>query len=238
MRANATRAIVHMTHPIYPHGEPVALADNVWQVQGSLKLPVPRNMTVVRAASGQLVLYSVVALHEAGMRSLEALGKPAVLVIPHRRHQLDAPFYKARYPDIRVLAPNAQQLRSVSVDGGLAELATFDIPSYVLPGNSYEDVVMDVPFGAEGRALCVCETLSNVSLPGVWSLLLRALGPPGGGFGIARAVRLREIRDASRLRIWLLSMAERRDLKALLLGHGRAITQGVSDALRRAATQL
>jgi hypothetical protein len=227
-----------MTHPIYPHGEPVALADNLWQVQGSLKLPVPRNMTVVRTASGQLILYSVVALHEAGMRSLEALGEPAILVIPHRRHQMDAPFYKARYPTLRVLAPDSARVHGVSVDGGLEELAGFDIPSYVLPGNSYEDVVMDVPLGAGQRALCVCETLGNVSVPGIWSLLLRALGPPGGGFGIARVVRVREIRDAGRLRAWLLSQAERRDLKALLVGHGPAILQGVPDALRRAARQL
>jgi hypothetical protein len=228
-----------MTHPIYPHGQLVPLADNVWQVQGSLKLPVPRNMTVVRASSGQLVLYSVVALHEAGMRSLEALGEPAVVVIPHRRHQMDAPFYKARYPRMRVLAPNAARVRGFSLDGGLKELAAFDIPSYVLPGNSYEDVVMDVPLvGVEGRALCVCETLGNVSLAGIWSLLFRVLGPPGGGFGIARAVRLREVRGPALLREWLLQQAERRDLKALLFGHGPAITQGVPEALRRAATQL
>lgn len=227
-----------MTHRIYPHGEPIALADNLWQVQGSLKFPVPRNMTVVRAATGQLIVYSAVALHEPGMRSLEALGAPAVLVIPHRRHQMDAPFYKARYPGLRVLAPPSARVRRVGVDGGLEELAAFGISSYVLPGNSYEDVVMDVPLGAGGRALCVCETLGNVSLPGVWSLLFRVLGPPGGGFGIARAVRLREVRDASQLRAWLLMQAERRDLGALLFGHGPALTQGVPEALRRAATQL
>lgn len=228
-----------MAHPIYPHGGLAALADNLWQVRGSLKFPVPRNMTVLRASTGQLVLYSVVALHEAGMRSLEALGEPAVLVIPHRRHQMDAPFYKARYPRIRVLSPNPAQVRGVSVDGGLGELRAFDIQSYVLPGNTHEDVVMDVPLvGVEGRALCVCETLGNVTMPGAWSLIFRVLGPPGGGFGVARAVRLREIRGSSELRAWLSLQAERRDLQALLFGHGPALTQGIADALRQAATQL
>jgi hypothetical protein len=230
---------MRMAHPIYPHGELAALADNLWQVQGSLKLPVPRNMTVLRASTGQLVLYSVVALHEAGMRSLEALGEPAVVVIPHRRHQMDAPFYKARYPRIRVLAPDPARVRGVSVDGGLDELSAFDVRSYVLPGNTYEDVVMDVPLaGGGGRALCVCETLGNVSMPGAWSLIFRVLGPPGGGFGIARAVRLREIRGSAELRAWLGQQAERRDLRALLFGHGPALTQGIAEALRQAASQL
>jgi hypothetical protein len=228
-----------MAHQIYPHGELAALADNVWQLEGSLEFPVPRNMTVVRTSTGQLVLYSVVALREAGMRSLESLGEPAFMVMPHRRHQMDAPFYKARYPGLRVLAPNPAQIRGVRVDGGLEELSAFDIRSYVLPGNTYEDVVMDVPLaGRDGRALCVCESLGNVSLPGVWSLIFRVLGPPGGGFGVARVVKLREIRGRAELRGWLLQQAERSELKALLLGHGPAITQNVSAALRRAAAQV
>ena len=228
-----------MPHQIYPHGELVALADNVWQLEGSLAVPVPRNMTVVRTSTGQLVLYSVVALREAGMRSLESLGEPAFMVMPHRRHQMDAPFYRARYRGLRVLAPNPEQIRGVRVDGGLEELGAFDIRSYVLPGNTYDDVVMDVPLaGSKGRALCVCESLGNVSLSGVWSLIFRVLGPPGGGFGVARAVKLREIRGRDELRAWLLQQAERSELEALLFGHGPAITQNVTAALRRAAAQV
>lgn len=226
-----------MGHPIYPHGALVALAPNLWQLTGTLKLPVPRNMTVVRTAGGQLVLYSAIALNEPGMRALEALGEPALLVVPHRRHQLDAPFYRQRYARLRVLAPVPARVHGVEVDGGLEELAAQDIRAHVLPGNSYEDVVMDVPAGTR-RALCVCETLGNVRMHGVWSLLFRLLGPPGGGFGIARAVRLREVRDRRRLRAWLLEQAERRDLTALLFGHGAPLTADIPAALRRAAAQL
>src|SRR5579862_7117058 len=94
-----------MTDTIYPYGPPVALAPNLFQVTGALKLPVPRNMTIVRNDREELVIYSAIAMHEVGMQALEVLGKPTVMVIPHRRHQMDAPFYKARYPKIRVLAP-------------------------------------------------------------------------------------------------------------------------------------
>ncbi|HEX4339337.1 MAG TPA: hypothetical protein VH062_25695 [Polyangiaceae bacterium] len=226
-----------MAHPIFPYSPPRELAPNLWQVKGSLKLPVPRNMTVFRDANGELVLYSVVAMHDDGMRALEALGRPAVMVIPHRRHQMDAAFYKERYPQLRVLAPEPARVPSVAVDGGLGELAARGITAYVLPGNTYEDVVMELPAG-DGRALCVCESIGNVVLHGPLSAVLRVLGPPGGGPGIARAVRYRELRDISRLKDWLGSQSERADLKLLLFGHGDAITTGVRRLLRTMIDQL
>lgn len=226
-----------MTHPIFPHGEPRRLSENLWQVAGSLKLPVPRNMTIVRSARGELVLYSVIAMHEEGMRALEALGRPALMVIPHRRHQLDAPFYKARYPSLRVLAPDAREVRGVPVDGGLGELAGLGLDAYVLPGNSYEDVVLEIPL-ADGRALCVCESLGNVAPSGWMKPLFKLLGPPGDSFGVARAVRWREIDDRTALRTWLLNQAARGDVRLLLFGHGEALVSDVPAALRRAAAQV
>lgn len=231
-----------MTPPIFPYGPPVALAPNLWQVTGSLAIPVPRNMTLVRGASGGLLLYSVIAMHEDGLRALEALGRPAVMVIPHRRHQMDAPFYKARYPQLRVLAADPSQVRGVAVDGDLSELSgqglsEYGVEAYVLPSNIQEDVVLDVRL-ADGHALCICESLGNVSMSGWLGLLFRVLGPPGGGFGIARAVRLRELRDVTQLRAWLLEQAERTDLHCLLFGHGNPLTADIPGALRRAAHQL
>jgi hypothetical protein len=227
---------------IFPYGPPLALAANLWQVTGSLAIPVPRNMTIVRGASGSLLLYSVIAMHEDGLRALEALGRPAVMVIPHRRHQMDAPFYKARYPKLRVLAAEPGQVRGVTVDGDLSELSEhglsdYGVEAYVLPGNIQEDVVMDVRLD-HGRALCICESLSNISVSGWLRLLFKVLGPPGGGFGIARAVRLRELRDMIALRTWLLKQAERTDLRCLLFGHGQPLTADIPGALRHAAGQL
>jgi hypothetical protein len=226
-----------MNHPIYPYGEPRQLSENLWQIAGSLKFPVPRNMTIVRTTRGELVLYSVIAMHEDGMRALEALGRPSLMVIPHRRHQMDAPFYKARYPNLRVLAPDSGRVREVTVDAGLGELAALGIDAYVLPGNTYQDVVLDIAL-PEGRALCVCESLGNVSPSGWMKAALRLLGPPGGGFGVARAVRLREISDRDALRAWLLTQAARSDVRLLLFGHGEALVSDIQNALRRAAAQV
>ena len=91
---------------IYPYHPLKSLAANLWQVEGSLANGLPRNMTVYRLPDGRLLLYSVVAMQAADMEALENLGRPAIMVMPHDRHQMDAPFYKRRYPDLRTLAPD------------------------------------------------------------------------------------------------------------------------------------
>lgn len=229
-----------MAHSIYPHGELEELAPNLWQVEGSLPVPVvKRNMTVFRTPDGQLVLYSVVAMHDDGMRALERLGTPSIMVIPHLRHHMDVPFYKARYPGIRVLSADKDPVEGVAIDGPLSELERWDIRADLVPGSSHKDVVLELPL-PNGRALCVCEILVHPpeKLTGMWSLVAKIFGPPEGGFGIARAVRLREVRDKKRVRRWLERLAERTDLRLLLVGHGDAIRRDVSSALLRAATQV
>jgi hypothetical protein len=64
-------------HKIFPHGELREVAANLWQLRGSLPFPLPRNMTVHRLPDGELLLHSVVALDDDGMKKLESLGKPA-----------------------------------------------------------------------------------------------------------------------------------------------------------------
>ncbi|HZL20850.1 MAG TPA: hypothetical protein VFG23_24165, partial [Polyangia bacterium] len=69
-------------------------------------------------------------------------------------------------------------------------------------------------------------------------VLLRVLGPPGGGLGVARVVRWREVSDRNRAQAWMRSMAERPDLRMVLVGHGSPVTHDPGTALRRAAGQV
>jgi hypothetical protein len=234
-----------MTTPIYPYHPLKSLAANLWQVEGTLANGLPRNMTVYRLPDGRLLLYSVVAMQAADLEALEKLGRPAILVMPHDRHQMDAPFYKRRYPDLRILAPEPRHARKVPVDGDVGELGELKINAYVLPGTTYHEVVLELPVeggvegGVAGMALCTTELLGNLSgLPGLMGLLLRVLGPPGGGLGVARVVRWREVSDRKRVRAWMRAMAERIDLRMVLVGHGSPVTEDPRASLRRAATQV
>jgi hypothetical protein len=230
-----------MTMEIYPYHPLKSLAANLWQVEGTLANGLPRNMTVCRLPDGGLLLYSVVAMQAADMEALEKLGRPAIMVMPHDRHQMDAPFYKRRYPDLRILAPDPRHPRKVPVDGDLGELAALGINAYVLPGTTYHEVVLELPVqGAmPGIALCTTELLGNLpKLPGVMGVLLRLLGPPGGGLGVARVVRWREVSDRKRVRAWLSALAERPDVRMVLVGHGSPVTDDPRAALRRAAADV
>jgi hypothetical protein len=227
-----------MTIAIYPYRPLQSLAANLWQVAGTLANGLPRNMTVYRLPDGRLLLYSVVAMHAADLEALEKLGRPAIMVMPHDRHGMDAPFYKRRYPDLRVLSADPQHARQVPVDGDISELAKLGINAYVLPGTTYHEVVLELPVQG-GMALCTTELLGNLGrLPGVMGVLLRVLGPPGGGLGVARVVRWREVSDRNRVRAWLRSLAERPDLRMVLVGHGRPVVTDPRASLRRAATQV
>src|SRR6185436_2856825 len=91
------------THRRFPHDDLEQLAANLWTVRGSLPFPLKRQMIIYRLADGTLLLHSVIAMNDEGMAKLDALGRPSVMIVPHIGHRMDAPFYKARYPQVRVL---------------------------------------------------------------------------------------------------------------------------------------
>ncbi len=64
-------------HRIYPHGSFNELLPSLWVIRGQINAPLHRNMVVIRLPSGELVVHSGVALNEAGMKELEALGRLA-----------------------------------------------------------------------------------------------------------------------------------------------------------------
>jgi hypothetical protein len=93
---------------VLPHGRLTRLDENILTVTGLLKMPVgevERRMTAVRLRDGGLVAFSVIALDEPEMRSLEAFGTPTFMVVPNEIHRLDARVWKERYPEITVVAP-------------------------------------------------------------------------------------------------------------------------------------
>ena len=95
---------------VLPHGKLTQINERVIAVVGELKMPLldlPRRMTAVRLKSGDLVIFSAIALHEPDMAELETFGRPAFLIVPSLRHRLDAPSYARRYPGMSVVAPRA-----------------------------------------------------------------------------------------------------------------------------------
>lgn len=221
-------------HRIFPHGDFEETAPGLWQLQGSLPFPLPRNMTVHRLRSGELLIYSAIALNDAGMEVLEGMGRPAWMIVPHPLHTMDAAFYKERYPDIRVIAPDdaGAKLRGVAVDfavdAGLRELG---LRHHVAPGMRYTEVVLDLDVEG-GRALVFTDLLAPGGAP---TLLLKLMGPPGNRTGVPRIVKLRQVRDKPAVRRFFDQLADGDDIRMLLFSHGPAAMTAAAQELTNAA---
>ena len=111
---------------VLPHGPLQELSENLWRVEGDLPhFSMKRVMTVARLHTGALLIHSAIALDEASMKRLEAWGTPAILLIPHVRHRMDAARFKRRYPALRVFAPPgvvAKAQAVVNVDGTYSDV--------------------------------------------------------------------------------------------------------------------
>ena len=87
--------------PARPNDRVEPLDDNLWTVSVPLpRGPMARRMAVVRLSDGRLLLHNTVPLAEPAMRALEALGRPAILVVPTGQHRLGTREWKARYPGV------------------------------------------------------------------------------------------------------------------------------------------
>ena len=234
---------------VLPHGELIALASNLWYVEGSIKMlmgELKRNMVVYRLDGGDLLLHSVVALSPPGMAALEALGRPAYLVVPHGSHRRDAKFYKDRYPDITVIAPASARAKVeevIRVDATEEQaLPPLGIGlrrvEGMKPDKGENALLVDIE---GGKALIMNDAISGggggFSGPAS-NFIIRMFGTPGGEIGVARAVRWVGIADKVAVKRSLGQLAETPDLKVLTFSHGTPVRQAVAENIRWAAAQL
>lgn len=111
---------------LYPHGPIDFVDDGLFVVAGRWKRSaLERKMTVFRLASGEVAVHSPIAMDERGMAALEAIGRPAWILVPNSLHCSDAGWYADRYPSARVLVPAAARARLFEkvrrIDGSLDE---------------------------------------------------------------------------------------------------------------------
>lgn len=94
-----------MNHfPALAHGELDELFENIWFVQGAVKMPmlmpmkISRSMTVLRnPGNNELTIVNSMRLSEQGLAKLEKLGKVAHVIRLAGFHGRDDGFYRDRY---------------------------------------------------------------------------------------------------------------------------------------------
>ncbi|MBI2374388.1 MAG: hypothetical protein HYV07_10375 [Deltaproteobacteria bacterium] len=228
---------------IHRHGPIESLAENLWIVTGSSQFPLPRNMVIHRLPTGSLFLHSVVAMHEEGMRALEAIGPPGVIVVPSASHRLDAPFYKERYPNAVLLCPEASRARvaeKVPVDGTCEErLEDLGVRVYRARGLKPVELVYGLDIGKTPQtALVFNDALFHLEhQPGLAGMVLRGIGSTGF-FGMSRLARFSLLESASELADWLREMSHDDGLRCVTVSHGAPLVEDVGARLRDAAERI
>lgn len=177
-------------------------------------------------------------MNDAGLAALEALGRPTVMVVPHPFHIMDAPFYKARYPDLRVvgLPDTGARTGALKIDATPAEaLPPLGLGFHIPPGMKHQEIVLEVPLPDGGRGLIFTDLVGQSD--GRPGLMMKLLGPPGGA-GVARIVKFRQVQDKSAVRAFLRERAETPSLRFIAGCHGGVVVEDCAGWLRRAADGL
>lgn len=213
---------------VLPHGPLREVEDGFLSVVGQIPMPLgkfPRRMSVVALTEGRVAIYSPVPLAQAEMARIEALGRPAFLIIPNAGHRLDARPYRARYPDAKIItAPGARKKveEAVPVDmtaADLGERATL----IVVAGTGERELAMRVHHDG-GETLLTNDIIGNVAHPqgpGAWVMArLMGFGPTPR---IPRVVRRMFIKDPAALAAQLREWAARPGLRRLIPSHGDPI---------------
>jgi hypothetical protein len=229
------------TWKVLPHGSLERLADNLYTVVGKLPMPLgetTRRMTVVRLTGDRLAIYSAIALAEPEMQRLEALGRPAFLIVPSAIHRLDARPWKDRYPALVVIAPEGARApisEVVSIDATTAELADPRVALQTVAGTDRRELAMLVDTGG-GKTLVVNDLIFNLPrTPGIAGLGLRLLGFGPGHPTMPKLVKRKLVKDEEAVRAQLRTWAGLDGLERILVAHGAPIDDPRSTLLALAA---
>ncbi len=230
---------------VQPHGQLEELDDGLFTVAGEIKMPIgnfPRRMTIARLADGTTALWSPFPLDDPGMRRLEAIGAPAVLIVPGIAHRLDIRAYRSRYPQARIAcAPRARGAveEAVPVDLVGNALADPEVTLDTAPGVGELEAILWVR-RAGRAALVLNDMLANVRHPhGLGAQIMARLF----GFGVRhpqmpRIGRKMFVKDSAALGRAFRGWAEEPGLVRVIVSHGDVIVDRPSQVLHAIADDL
>lgn len=217
-------------------------AENLWTVEGALpNMGLRRVCTVIRRDDGSVLVHSAIAMDDAGMAALAEIGPLSAIVVPNAMHRLDAPAYKARFPDAAVYCPpGAREAveQKVSVDGTYDDFPAGD-DVWIIPVEGVDGAEGVVAVrSADGVSLVFTDTLFNIPHQGgVGGLIMRLMGSSGGP-KVTRVARWLMVKDVPALKTCLAALAETPGLRRLIPGHGLVIDEDAAAVLRQVSAAL
>lgn len=229
---------------VLPHEPLQKLEENLWFVIGNLEgsAPLKRTMAVAKRSDGKLVIHNAVTLEDELMKELESHGEPAFLLVPNGFHRMDAPRFKARYPNLEVLCPagaRAKVAKVIAVDGTYADFpADPDVELMGLDGLGGLEGAMVVK-SKSGVTLCVADAIFNMPHPpGFGGFVMKNVTSSSGGPRVSRLTRWFMVKDKAAYRAQLEKLAAIPNLKRVLVGHHEPIEGDVAATLKEVAATL
>jgi hypothetical protein len=229
---------------VLPHDKLEQVDEGILTVVGQISMPLgtlPRRMTVVRLRDSRLVVWSAIALDENEMARLEALGRPAFMIVPNDHHRLDAKVWKKRYPQIQVVAPEgsrAKVARVVAVDTTAPDFGDPNVQFQNVAGTREREAALVVR-RPKGTTLVLNDLVGNIhGAPGAGGWFLGLMRFAGKEPQIPRPVKWTLVKDANALRAQLLQWADISALKRILVSHGDPIDANPRKVLRDLAGTL
>jgi hypothetical protein len=237
-------AKAHTTWTVLEHSPIEHLSENLWRVQGSLPgMSLRRTMVIVRLNDGRLVIHNGIALNEEAMQAIERWGQPAFLIVPNGGHRLDAPAYKARYPELRVLAPRGSRERVaevVKVDGAYEDFPSDpNVRLEMLHGLADAEGAMIVK-SSDGTTVVLNDAMFNMDRKrdplGFFFTTLIGSAP---GPRVSRLAKLAWIKDKQALRDDFARFAQLPDLARVIVAHDKVASgPAARESLHRAMSFL
>lgn len=229
---------------VQPHGELEEIDDGLLTVMGEIRMPLgnlPRRMTVVRLVRGRTAIWSAIALNEPQMSRIEAMGRPAIMIVPNPGHRLDSRIWKQRYPDIQVLAPPGGKRaieEAVPVDATHDIFGDPDVSFIVVAGTADMESALSVK-RASGVTLITNDIIGHVTHPhGIGANIMARAFKYGVHEPQVPSTIKRYIKDKGALARQMRRWAELPDLKRIIVSHGDPITDDPAGRLKRLADRL
>jgi hypothetical protein len=205
--------------------------------------PYPTRMAIVRLSTGDLWVWSPVALTEKLADEVEAIGPVRYIVSPNKLHHLFLNEWSERWPDARLYAPPGLARRKPDIrfdeeltDESRPEWAA-DIDQVIFRGSLLMEEVAF--FHRPSRTALICDLIqrhSESTVSGWIGILMRLDGLVGEKGSTPREWRITFIRR-SRTRAALKRVLEWK-AERLLIAHGTCAETEASEIIRRALSWI
>jgi hypothetical protein len=218
------------------------LEDNLWTVQGDVPgIPFTRRMFIIKRADGSLMFFgTAVPLEDELLAEIKTWGRPAILVVPHDQHMIDARAFADKL-GLRVYGPRAceAKMRERADIAGMLEDIPADADVSIVPvagAKTGEPAVIVRSAGGQRVSLLLADAIQNNPRASL-GLLPRIMGFAGGP-KVVPIFKMMFLKDRAGLKRQLTEWADLPGLARVAPCHGDVVTGSAGAALKSAAAAL